>query len=75
LVSRNAGLLASLAPPFEEELKQANGDKDIAQRVRGAIQQKLTGRRLPSRTSPLPSISVPGAGSGCKTKGPTCSVF
>lgn len=44
-VTRNAELLAMLAPQFEEELKQQNGDEHFAERVRGAIQQKLTGRR------------------------------
>ncbi len=34
-----------LAPQFEEELKQENFDENFADRVRGAIQQKLTGRR------------------------------
>ena len=44
-VTRNAELLAMLAPQFEEELKQQSGDEDFAERVRGAVQQKLTGRR------------------------------
>jgi len=44
-VTRNAELLAMLAPQFEEELKQENGTEDFAERVRGAIQQKLTGQR------------------------------
>ncbi len=44
-VTRNAELLALLAPQFEEELKQEDGDEDFAERVRGAIQQQLTGRR------------------------------
>jgi AraC-like DNA-binding protein len=44
-VTRNAELLAMLAPQFEEELKQENGDEQFAERVRSAIQQKLTGRR------------------------------
>ena len=34
-----------LAPQFEEELKQENVDENFPERVRGAIQQKLTGRR------------------------------
>ncbi len=34
-----------LAPQFEEELKQENGDENFVERVRIAIQQKLTGRR------------------------------
>jgi AraC-like DNA-binding protein len=44
-VTRNAELLALLAPQFEEELKQESGDEDFAERARLAIQQKLTGRR------------------------------
>jgi hypothetical protein len=44
-VTRNAELLAMLAPQFEEELKQENGDENFIERVRIAIQQKLTGRR------------------------------
>jgi len=44
-VTRNAELLGLLAPQFEEELKQENGEDEFAERVRGAIQQKLTGRR------------------------------
>jgi AraC-like DNA-binding protein len=44
-VTRNAELLAMLAPRFEEELKQENGDENFVERVRIAIQQKLTGRR------------------------------
>jgi AraC-like DNA-binding protein len=44
-VTRNAELLAMLAPQFEEELKQENGDENFTERVRVAIQQKLTGRR------------------------------
>ncbi len=44
-VTRNAELLGMLAPQFEEELKQENGDENFVERVRIAIQQKLTGRR------------------------------
>src|SRR5215470_12227052 len=44
-VTRNAELLAMLAPQFEEELKQARGGESFAERVRTAIQQQLTGRR------------------------------
>jgi AraC-like DNA-binding protein len=44
-VTRNAELLAMLAPQFEEELKQENGDENFVERVRIAIQQQLTGRR------------------------------
>jgi AraC-like DNA-binding protein len=43
--TRNAELLAMLAPQFEEELKQENGDGNFVERVRTAVQQKLTGRR------------------------------
>jgi AraC-like DNA-binding protein len=44
-VTRNAELLGMLAPQFEEELKQENGDENFIERVRLAIQQKLTGQR------------------------------
>ncbi len=44
-VTRNAELLAMLAPQLEEELTQQNSNGDFAERVRGAIRQKLTGRR------------------------------
>ena len=44
-VTRNAELLGMLAPQFEEELKQENGDENFVERVRIAIQQKLTGWR------------------------------
>lgn len=44
-VTRNAELLALLAPQFEEELKRQNADENFAERVCLAIQQKLTGRR------------------------------
>ena len=44
-VTRNAELLAMLAPQFEEELRQENSDENFVERVRIAIQQKLTGRR------------------------------
>jgi len=43
-VTRNAELLAMLAPQFEAELKQVEGETFV-ERVRLAIQQKLTGRR------------------------------
>ncbi|HET8668517.1 MAG TPA: AraC family transcriptional regulator [Terriglobales bacterium] len=45
LVTRNAELLGMLAPQFEEELKQENGDVNFVERVRIAVQQKLAGRR------------------------------
>lgn len=44
-ITRNAELLAMLAPQFEKELKQENGDDNFVERVRTAVQQKLTGRR------------------------------
>ncbi|HWF06228.1 MAG TPA: AraC family transcriptional regulator ligand-binding domain-containing protein, partial [Candidatus Angelobacter sp.] len=44
-VTRNAELLGMLAPQFEKELKQENDDENFAERVRQAIQQKLTGKR------------------------------
>jgi AraC-like DNA-binding protein len=44
-VTRNAELLGMLAPQFEEELKKENGDENFVERVRIAVQQKLTGRR------------------------------
>jgi len=44
-VTRNAELLAMLAPQLEEQLKQENKDENFSERVRTAIQQKLTGRR------------------------------
>ena len=44
-VTRNAELLGMLAPQFEEELRQENGDENFIERVRVAIQQKLAGRR------------------------------
>jgi AraC-like DNA-binding protein len=44
-VTRNAELLGILAPQFDEELKEENGDENFVERVRIAIQQRLTGRR------------------------------
>jgi AraC-like DNA-binding protein len=45
-VTRNAELLAMLAPQFESELKEEEGsDENFVERVRVAVQQKLTGRR------------------------------
>ena len=44
-VTRNAELLAMLAPQFEEELRRENGEENFLERVRIAIQLKLTGRR------------------------------
>jgi AraC-like DNA-binding protein len=46
-VTRNAELLAMLAPQFEEELKQEKegSDENFIERVRLAVQRKLTGRR------------------------------
>ena len=45
-VTRNAELLAMLAPQFERELKQQqSSSENFIERVRTAVQQKLTGRR------------------------------
>ena len=44
-VTRNAELLGILVPQFDSELRQENGEEDFLERVRVAIQQKLTGRR------------------------------
>jgi AraC-like DNA-binding protein len=44
-VTRNAELLGILAPQFDAELKEENGDENFIERVRIAIQQRLTGRR------------------------------
>jgi AraC-like DNA-binding protein len=44
-VTRNAELLGMLAPQFEEELRRENGEENFVERVRIAIQQKLTGQR------------------------------
>ena len=44
-VTRNAELLGILAPQFDEELKEENRDENFIERVRIAIQQRLTGRR------------------------------
>jgi AraC-like DNA-binding protein len=44
-VTRNAELLGMLAPQFEEELRQENADEDFVERVRIAVQQRLTGQR------------------------------
>jgi AraC-like DNA-binding protein len=44
-VTRNAELLGMLAPQFEKELEQNNGIEDFVERVRIAIQHRLTGRR------------------------------
>lgn len=44
-VTRNAELLAMLAPQFEAELNRESGDDNFVERVRIAVQQKLTGRR------------------------------
>jgi AraC-like DNA-binding protein len=44
-VTRNAELLALLAPQFEDELNQEDGEGDFVDRVRATIQQELTGRR------------------------------
>ncbi len=44
-VTRNAELLAMLAPQFEEELRRLDGQVGFVERVRGAIQTRLVGRR------------------------------
>jgi len=44
-VTRNAELLDMLAPQFDQELKQRDGQDSFAELVRDAIQQRLTGHR------------------------------
>jgi AraC-like DNA-binding protein len=44
-VTRNAELLAMLAPQLDQELKQHNRQQTFAEQVRTTIQRKLTGRR------------------------------
>jgi AraC-like DNA-binding protein len=44
-VTRNVDLLAMLAPQIDAELKQHKGEETFPERVRAAIQKKLTGRR------------------------------
>lgn len=44
-VTRNAELLAMLAPQFDEELMQHKGEETFPERVRAAIQRKLAGQR------------------------------
>lgn len=44
-VTRNAELLAVLAPQFERELAEEERDENFVERVRLAVQQRLTGRR------------------------------
>jgi AraC-like DNA-binding protein len=46
-VTRNSELLEMLAPQFEQELKQRYADEEntLIELVRGAIQQRLTGKR------------------------------
>ena len=44
-VTRNAELLGMLAPQLEKELKQESGYENFIERVRLAIQQRLTGHR------------------------------
>jgi hypothetical protein len=53
-VTRNAELLGMLAPQFEQELEQADLDENFLDRVRIAIQEKLTGKR----PCPLPRGSA-----------------
>jgi AraC-like DNA-binding protein len=44
-VTRNAELLAMLAPQLDEELKEHKGQEAFPERVRATIQRKLAGRR------------------------------
>ena len=44
-VTRNADLLAMLAPQLDEELKRHRSQATFPEQVRAAIQRKLTGRR------------------------------
>jgi AraC-like DNA-binding protein len=44
-VTRNAELLAILAPQFDQELKQHKDQETFPERVRSAIQRKLAGQR------------------------------
>jgi AraC-like DNA-binding protein len=44
-VTRNAELLAMLAPQFDEELRQHNRQETFPERVRAAIQRNLAGQR------------------------------
>jgi len=44
-VTRNAELLAMLAPQLDEELKQQRGEESFSELVRATIQRRLTGRR------------------------------
>lgn len=44
-LTRNAELLSLLAPQLEQELTQQDGSDSFVERVRSAVQQKLTGRR------------------------------
>jgi AraC-like DNA-binding protein len=44
-VTRNDELLGLLAPQFDKELEQEKTDENFIERVRLAIEQKLTGRR------------------------------
>jgi AraC-like DNA-binding protein len=44
-VTRNAELLAMLAPQLEEELQKQTGDENFSEQVRITVQQKLAGRR------------------------------
>jgi AraC-like DNA-binding protein len=44
-ITRNAELLAMLAPQLDQELKQHNREQTFAEHVRSTIQRKLVGRR------------------------------
>ena len=75
-VTRNAELLGILAPQFDEELKEENGDENFIERVRIAINRDSLAAAPPSRTSPMRYISVPAPCSdACKTMGPASSAF
>ena len=50
-------LLGPLAPQFEDELRQENADENFVDRVRVAIQRKLTGQR-PTITDIADSLHV-----------------
>jgi hypothetical protein len=75
-VTRNAELLGILAPQFDDELKQENVDENLIERVRIAIQQRLTGRRptIEDIADAL-HISSRTLQRVCKTNGPVFNVF
>jgi hypothetical protein len=73
-VTSNAELLGILAPQFEEELKQEDTEDNFVERVRIAIQQKLTGRRpnIEDIANAL-HISLVLCSGACRTKDSTSS--